>query len=173
MKHYLLEPEYKKSVAEYDVFEKTIDGHTYRVVHEEVFRSGSWIIHVPETEEEINEWLKDRGEDREDYDSVDDMQFAPPTDEDFHELNDYPNHEFLEMWDGCSGDWYLQDPKGEVDEDRAEEIIDMVTELWDDGYHENLEANGWESVDCFQQIHCEVTLTECDDSGYVFDEDGV
>ena len=58
MKHYLLEPEYKKSVAEYDVFEKTIDGHTYRVVHEEVFRSGSWVIHVPETEEEINEWLK-------------------------------------------------------------------------------------------------------------------
>ncbi len=55
MKHYLMEPKYKKSVAEYDVFQKEIDGVTYRVVKEEVYRWGSWIVNVPSTDEEIKE----------------------------------------------------------------------------------------------------------------------
>jgi len=47
MKHYLMEPKYKKSVAEYDVFQKEIDGVTYRVVKEEVYRWGSWVLMYP------------------------------------------------------------------------------------------------------------------------------
>ena len=52
-------------------------------------------------------------------------------------------------------------------------IIDLVMDIFSENYHEGLEDEGWENVDCFQQIHSEVTLSECDATGSVFDEDGV
>ena len=174
MKHYLMEPKNKKSVAEYDVFQKEIDGVTYRVVKEEVYRWGSWVVNVPSTDKEIKEWLDNRGETLEDmidcYESIEEFPFLPDLSDDFIELEDYDT-EFLEMWDGCSSDWYLQDPGGNISEDKSEEIIDLVMDIFSENYHEGLEDEGWENVDCFQQIHSEVTLKECDDTGSVFEED--
>ena len=174
MKHYLMEPKNKKACAEYDIFQKEIDGVTYCVVKEEVYRWGSWILHVPDTKQEIADWLEDMGETMESmidcYESVDKFPFVPDSSDDFIELADY-DAEFVEMWDGCSCDWYLQDPKGEIPEDKSEEIIDLVQDIFSENYHEGLEDEGWENVDCFQQIHSEVTLKECDDTGSVSEED--
>jgi hypothetical protein len=174
MKHYLMESKNKKACAEYDVFQKEIDGVTYRVVREEVYRWGYWVVNVPSTDDEIKEWLDNRGETMEDmidcYESVDEFPFMPDLTDDCIELEDYDT-EFLEMWDGCSTDWYLQDPAGNIPEDKSEEIIELVMDIFEEEYHEGLEDEGWENVDCFQQIHSEVTLKECDELGHVSDED--
>ena len=52
MKHYRMEPTYKKSVVENTTYSKGGVIATY----EEGYRWGQFVIHIPETEEEFEAW---------------------------------------------------------------------------------------------------------------------
>ena len=57
MKYYKLEPSVKKSVIEWHSFKrKDADGNTIFLRKELGWRYGSWLISVPETDEEIKEY---------------------------------------------------------------------------------------------------------------------
>src|SRR5210317_2006486 len=120
MKQLIIEPTYKKSVLEYQVWTKEIDGHNVRAVMELGWRWGSFYINIPDSEEEIIEWantiskqpsyyktvdevLNDYG-----YESVEELKssdiFLPSTDEEHIELDDYDT-EMIDCWDGCWEDW--------------------------------------------------------------------
>ena len=104
MKTYNVEPTYKKSVIEYNVWEKTLeDGSVVHATMELGWRWGEFTVYEPETEEEILQWANDRVGDPNyyeniqqvlddyGYDSVDEMEFIPNDSEvcNFHEMSDY------------------------------------------------------------------------------------
>jgi hypothetical protein len=64
MKHYRIEPTYKKSVLEFDIFKRhDEDGNLIFLRKELGWRWGSFLVRVPETEEEALEWVKEQGYD--------------------------------------------------------------------------------------------------------------
>src|SRR6056300_1124345 len=66
MKHYLLEPTYKKSVIEWTIFRRMDENNKPIFLRKELgWRWGSWLISVPETEEEAMEYIKSQ-----DYDNA-------------------------------------------------------------------------------------------------------
>ncbi len=141
MQYYKMEPTYKKSVVENTTFMKAIDGghkveggNTLWATLEVGWRWGSWVVSVPESEEEIMDFANNKvgslteGDSRyyktirevyDDYVSGDatllqqqiiDLQsaFLPDVSEacTFHEVDDY-DAEMEETWDGCWEDWTI------------------------------------------------------------------
>lgn len=171
MRHYLIEPTYKKSVVEYELF-KHDDG---RILTREVgWRWGSFIIHVPETEDELKEWANTKGfgtisDARDGYGLESNEPFPPETflpneSWDFIELDDY-DYEMVEMWDGCWEDWAINS------EEDTSELEEELSEAYFENSLEGLNELGWNEFAYFVEIHTSVTVKECDTSGKVLDDD--
>ena len=113
MKQYVIKPKSKKSVAEIQSFYKEIDGVQVWVNYEETWRWGSFLLGVPETEEEIKAYLEDQGVDTleelfEMYDvkTLEEILLPDPEDDHIMLTEDYGyDFELVETWDGC-GSWF-------------------------------------------------------------------
>lgn len=147
MKYYKLEPTYKKSLVEFYTFTRPLsdlkedhglheDAKAY-LVKEIGWRWGDFTIEVPETEEEINEWLEFRDDgqyetfydlavdygltetdeetgeevlpsDRSIVELIEEM-LLPDLDDDYIMISeDYPDAEMNSTWDGCWEDWSIR-----------------------------------------------------------------
>lgn len=192
MKNYLLEPTYKKSVVEYTLFKrKNEEGQLIFLRKELGWRWGSWMLSVPETEEEAYAYIKEQGYDNlldwaYDYghtvtndngDEVLDpdsnviemvaMQCLPSAADEFVDITeDYPNAEMIECWDGCWEFWDVFSYQVEdLDEDEVEAIKEEAEEAYDEEYEEGVEALGWEFVDTYFEMHCSPSIVRCNENG--------
>lgn len=195
MKHYRIEPTYKKSVIEIATFRRPLEELTgndedkgrWGYLRKELgWRWGSFMISVPDTEEEITEFLKERGE----YESVahyladywgdDDIitqspsleeYLLPSTEDAFVDLTEDYDAEMIDCWDGCWEDWGITVPGDDLE--NTEEMIEEIEEAYNEEYEEGVEALGWEFIDTFFEIHCNVTVVECDEHGQVEDVEAI
>lgn len=173
MKSYIIEPIYKKSIVEYTRFIKD----DLILIREDGWRWGSYVITLPSTEEEFQEWYTNAGFDSleevmETYSSVfEDETIAdkylaicgPNPDDESHDLDDY-ECDLIETNDGCWGSWSIDTRNGlELDEDEKDALIEEIEELYSEGYIEALEAEGWANVYSWTEIQCPITIKECTD----------
>ena len=181
MKQYRMEPTHKKCVIEYETFTKLIGGVKTYVIKEVDYRWGGWIINVPESKKEIREWCETvRGETLDEmleyHSTVKDIQFIPDTTMEWIDIDDYDT-EMLEMWDDCLCEWAVHqyEPQDLKDcelmsEEDLETLKDSIEELWEEDGSMGLENDGWESTGYSAQVHCSVTLEECDEYGRIDDD---
>jgi len=198
MKYFRIEPTYKKSVVEFTYFRRPLEELTnndedkgkFAFLHKELgWRWGSFMISVPDTQEEIDEYIEEEG-----YDSV--FEFAdahgcticvddkvilqenfsmadvllPSTNDEWIDLTeDYPNAEMLDCWDGCWEDWNIK-TNGPVLSD-VDEMMEEIEEAYNEEYEEGVEELGWEFLDNQFEIHCNVTVVECDEHGQVEEQE--
>lgn len=195
MKYYKLEPSYKKSVVELTIFKRPLQELTGDESHagkdafvrkELGWRWGDWLIRIPETEEEIAEYLEEKGLESldeaalyhgyftfnsetneeipdEDFDLRDVL--LPKETDDFVDITeDFEDAEMLSTWDGCWEDWSIYCPTVEVF-DHDESWIEAIEEAYDEEYEDGVEALGWQYVDTFFEMHCNPVITECDENG--------
>ena len=195
MKHFRIEPTYKKSVIELSTFRRPLEELTgndedkgkFAYLRKELgWRWGSFMISVPDTEEEIKEFLEERGsyesvaEYLADYHGEEDIivesttlqeYLLPSVDDDFVDLTEDYDAEMLDCWDGCWEDWDIitNGPKlADVDE-----MIEEIEEAYSEEYEEGVEALGWQFIDNFFEIHCNVTVTPCNEHGEVEEQEEV
>ena len=163
MKRFLIEPKMKKSVVEEQTFRKVEDGITFILNREMLWRTGSFVISVPETDEEIHNWLEERGWSQEDWDEgfVDEGSFLPDADDEAIELDDY-DFEMEHTWDGIYEDWTVT-ASPEVDEDVLEEMQEHAQEIYAEDYEESLYAEGWEEAGFCTCIYNGAVITEMED----------
>jgi len=193
MKYFLLEPTYKKSTVEKTFFRRELEpltgnpedaGKWAYVTKELGWRWGSFLISVPETEEEILEFVKSSG-----YDDVlswaidhgesitqGDEEVLPPNfslynylvpseDAEYVDVTeDYPEAEMYECWDGCWEDWEVSSTGTTPDVD-----IEEIEEAFSEDYEEGVEELGWTFVDMAFELHCNPKITPCDENGQVFE----
>jgi len=194
MKHFRIEPTRKKSVVEFTYFRRPLEELTnndedkgkFAFLHKELgWRWGSFMLSIPDTQEEIDEYIKEEG-----YDSVfefasaygwtdivndkeilsEDFSIAdvllPSTDDEWIDLTeDYPHAEMIDCWDGCWEDWNIK-TNGPVLSD-IDEMMEEIEEAYNEEYEEGVEELGWEFLDNQFEIHCNVTVVECDEYGQV------
>lgn len=193
MKYFLLEPTYKKSTVEKTFFRRELEpltgnpedaGKWAYVTKELGWRWGSFLISVPETEEEVLEFVKSSG-----YDDVlswaidhgesitqGDDEVLPPNfslynylvpseDAEYVDVTeDYPEAEMYECWDGCWEDWEVSSTGTTPDVD-----IEEIEEAFSEDYEEGVEELGWTFVDMAFELHCNPKITPCDENGQVFE----
>jgi len=169
MKYYDIEPTLKKCVVEYEVWvkddPKSDSGKIY-ATKEIGWRTGDFVILVPETEEEIRDWVSNH--ENWSYDEL--MQeikeggnpFLPSAEDDFIELDDY-DYQMNSTWDGCWEEWSVT-CVNMSDDERFElaEIIEVESEESGD-YIEWLYNNGWLEENFYTEIQCAVKITETND----------
>ena len=196
MKHYLLEPTYKKSVIEWTIFRRMDENNKPIFLRKELgWRWGSWLISVPETEEEAMEYIKsqdydnaldwaydygytvtdDNGDEVLDPDtSLVDMvatQLLPnEEDESVDITEDYGDAEMIECWDGCWEYWSVDSYLVELDEEDKETWIEEAEEAYEEMHEEGVESLGWEFIDTMFEFHCSPKITPCDEHGKIFEE---
>jgi hypothetical protein len=187
MKHFLMTPDYKKSMVEYTRFTKMIDGVNTHLVQEVGYRGGEILLHVPETLEEVHEWLFTREMTYED--AVESFgakpslwPFLPTSDMEYIDVDDYDN-EFMQAYDGCWSDWSINQYTSLPDisdkdhgikpmtVEEKDEMLESIYSIYDEGDLEAIEEDGWEISTCHWEIHCGVTLEECDERGNILDEE--
>jgi hypothetical protein len=173
MRQFKMEPTWKKSVVEYTQFFK--DG--VHLTREEGWRGATFLINIPETEEEFLEWCNEKG-----YETIEEVKewyshvfeneaivdkylaiCGPDLGDKNFEMDDY-DHEMVEMWDGCWADWTIA-THGEISltEEEKDELLERIEELYDEDHIEGLEQDGWEQTNYWVEIQCPVTLEECVD----------
>lgn len=166
MKYYSITPTVKKSVLEFESFRKEDKVNTGWIwaTKELGWRTGTFYINVPETDDEIDEWVKGREDvTREDIDEMLKEGHNPflPTDKmDFIDLQDY-DYEMDTTWDGCWETWEVVAYR--MSDDEREEVQEALEEGYDEDGWDYLEENNWESIDCYFEIHCPVVIEEIDD----------
>jgi hypothetical protein len=187
MKHYRVEPTYKKSVVEYDTFSRIDENGKKIFLQREVgWRWGSWLISVPETQEEIDEYLKSKGFDTiedfaqdcgrtyidEDGNEVMEVGFTlkdfllPDEDDDQIDMSeDYPDAELIETWDGCWEFWSVSSFQAEISEEQNELWSEEAEEAYNEDYEAGLEAIGWKPMFGGFQLQCCPSIVECDENG--------
>ena len=189
MKNFRIEPTYKKSVIEIATFRRPLEELTgndedkgrWGYLRKEIgWRSGQFMISVPDTEEEIKEFLEERGsyesvaEYLADYYGEEDIivesttlqeYLLPSEDDDFVDLTEDYDAEMLECWDGCWEDWGITVPGDDLE--NTEEMIEEIEEAYSEEYEEGVEALGWQFIDTFFEIHCNVTVAPCNEYGEV------
>jgi hypothetical protein len=183
MKFFRIEPTYKKSVIEWTIFKREVDGKPQFLRKELGWRWGEFLIRVPDTVDEKLEWAQGMGYDNvetclEEYYGLEDITedslleaLLPDTDDDYIELEDY-EHEMLSTWDGCWDDWSINLPGQDddvMDEEEKDSILEEVQIAYDEDYEEGVEALGWEFIECEYDITCNVTVQECDEYGEVLE----
>ena len=191
MQFYKMEPTYKKSVIENTTFKKDVDGghqsdggNTLWATLEVGWRWGSWLVSVPETEQEIMDFANNKmgalteGDDRY-YKSISEVYndycggdatllqqqvielqaaFLPDVSEacNFHEVDDY-DAEMIETWDGCWEDWSIrQFCQPDADGYLDEDELQAYLE----NVQEAWESDGYESVENldFLDVGCEFEI---------------
>ena len=195
MKHFRIEPTYKKSVIELSTFRRPLEELTgndedkgkFAYLRKELgWRWGSFMISVPDTEEEIKEFLEERGsyesvaEYLADYHGEEDIiiesttlqeYLLPSEDDDFVDLTEDYDAEMLDCWDGCWEDWGIAVPGDELED--TDDLIEEIEEAYSEEYEEGVEALGWQFIDNFFEIHCNVTVTPCNEHGEVEEQEEV
>lgn len=188
MKYYRIEPTYKKSVVEWTIFRREHNGTNQFLRKELGWRWGSFVIEVPDTDEEKLEWAKEKGYDSlqeclEDYYGHEDVEtdpnlsdyLLPDPEDDYVEITEDYNGQMIDCWDGCWDDWSISTPGADEDEEMDEEEQDAILEeaqiAYDEEYEEGVEALGWTFVDCQFDICCTTTAVECDEYGNVLEEE--
>ena len=176
MKYYRLEPTYKKSLVEFYTFTRPLsdlkedhglheDAKAY-LVKEIGWRWGDFTIEVPETDEEIAEWLefKDEGQYETFYDLAVDYgltetdeetgeevlpsdrsvveliegMLLPDLDDDYIMISeDYPDAQMNSTWDGCWEDWSIR--TGWTEDAPVLDDVDELIEEVDEAYAEEYE----------------------------------
>lgn len=181
MKYYRLEPSYKKSVVEIAIWKRTDENGNAIFLRKELgWRWGSFLISVPETDEEKLEFAQSKSED---FESVEQMMedwygyteedgmtledvLLPDTEDEFVDITeDYDHAEMLECWDGCWEDWTVTSHTVEIDEEQADIWREEAEEIYQEEYEEGVETLGWEFIDTIFEMHCSPVLTECDEYG--------
>ena len=189
MKYLRMEPAYKKSVIEDTYFQYDINGghrdggNTVWVTMETGWRWGTWLVSVPETEEEIIEFANSKiggdangdpyyknlqevyddyccDESEESDEQVIELidNFTPSTSEscDFHEIEDY-DAEMLETWDGCWCDFSVRQGCSEGDDEHlSEEELEAFRENVEEAWNED-GYEGIENLD-FMETGCEINI---------------
>jgi hypothetical protein len=195
MKHFRIEPTYKKSVIELSTFRRPLEEITgndedkgkFAYLRKELgWRWGSFMISVPDTEEEIAEFLEERGsyesvaEYLADYHGEEDIivesttlqeYLLPSEDDEFVDLTEDYDAEMLDCWDGCWEDWGITTNGPELED--TDDMIEEIEEAYSEEYEEGVEALGWQFLDNFYEIHCNVTVTPCDEYGEVEEQEEV
>ena len=170
MKYFILEPKWKKSVYEFDRYRKVADdGTAIYATRETCWRYGKWIVSVPETNKECDEYLENHSMDLEDYGGTYEElkeSLMPSEDEEtaFHEMDDY-DHEFIETWDGCSEDWsvHVWGPgKDTIDVTILQEEIE---ERWEDANWDGMYDLDYTEDGFWIEINCPIVLTPCSQNG--------
>ena len=176
MKYFKLEPTYKKSLVEFYTFSRPLsdlkEDHGLHkdakahLIKEIGWRWGDFTIEVPETDDEIAEWLefKDEGQydtfydlavdygltetdeetgeevlpsDRSVVELIQDM-LLPDLDDDYIMISeDYPDAQMNSTWDGCWEDWSIR--TGWTADSPVLENIDELIEEIDEAYAEEYE----------------------------------
>lgn len=129
---YLIEPEYKKSACEEQIWNNTLkNGKPVSVKVGNLYRWGSFYVELTEREKE--ELLK----------------------KDQVVLNDYEDFELIEMWDGGCDFWVNIVDEDDFTEEELEEINALLYSTEDDEDEddecydeEKMEINGWHETDC-------------------------
>jgi hypothetical protein len=196
MKYFRIEPTYKKSLVEHYVFRRPLsdltddgpEGNIATLTKEIGWRWGDFIATVPETEDEITEWLsyRDDGAYSNFYDlaidygltetdengeevlppskSIQEMiegLLLPDLDDDFVQITeDYPEAEMQSTWDGCWEDWTLNTGYKGPELENLESIIEEVEEAYCEDYEEGVEALGWVFGECEYEMHCRPMITQ-------------
>ena len=199
MKHYLIEPTYKKSLVEFTLFKrKNEEGKDIFLRKELGWRWGSFMISVPDTEEEAMEYLASEGYEGEDaflnwamdfgftvadattdvieppeesmFELIEQQLLPVETDEFVDIIEDYHHAEFIDAWDGCGEYWYVDSYLVELDEDEKEALVEEAEEAYEEMHEEGVESLGWEFVDTYFELHCSPKITPCDEHGKIFEE---
>ena len=195
MKHYLLEPTYKKSLVEYTIFRRLNENGDPIFLRKELgWRWGSFMISIPDTEEEAMEYLESKGYEGEDavlnwaidyghtlfdgetesldpdttlVEMVQSQMLPSETDEFVDITEDYEDAEMIDCWDGCWEFWSVDSYKVELDEEEKEAMVEEAEEAYAEEYEEAVEELGWEFVDTCFELHCSPKITPCDEHGQV------
>lgn len=198
MKHYIIEPTHKKSLVERTIFRRTNEeGEKIFLEKELGWRWGSFMISVPETEEEAMEYLKSKGYEGEDAflnwamdwghthaDAATDeievpdapmleliqSQMLPSEDDDFVEISeDYEDAEMIDCWDGCWEYWGVRSHQVDLSEEEQEAYVEEAEEAYAEENEDGVEELGWEWTNTFFELHCSPKITECDETGTPLD----
>lgn len=197
MKYFKVEPTYKKSVVEFDIFKRVDEnGHNVFLRKELGWRWGSFMVSVPETMEEAQEWVENQGyetfkdwagdyghleydeETQEyiedpniDYLELIEEQLLPKESDDFVDITEDYDMEMIDCWDGCWEDWTVNSYQTEIDDDLREEWIEAAEAAWEEDYQEGVEELGWEFVDNMFEMHCSPKIIPCDEHGHTDEEE--
>lgn len=193
MKYYRIEPTYKKSVVEFDIFKRhDEDGNLIFLRKELGWRWGSFLVSVPETEEESLEYIKEQGYDGDtaaldwamDYghtvtEGDDEVipsdtslvelvqeQLLPNETDDFVDITEDYDMEMLYCDDGCWEDWSVTSYVTDIDDEQQELWIEEAESAWDEDYQEGVEELGWEFVDNMFEMQCSPRIIPCDENGH-------
>lgn len=167
MKHYLIEPTYKKSIIETERFDR--QDNDQLLTMETGWRWGAFMIDVPETEEEIQTFLESRCYESlevflEDHGATSLSEvLLPSEDDETVDLSEDYDFDFLYTDDGCWTDFDIS--TNEMDDDEAHELSEQVGESFFEEGYTGLEEGGWESLGTDYYIDCPVTVVECDNNG--------
>tara|TARA_R110002074_G_scaffold292777_6_gene464485 strand:- start:19 stop:525 length:507 start_codon:yes stop_codon:yes gene_type:complete len=165
MQRYRITPQFKKSVVETEVYSKKgIDGKYIYAGKELGWRTGEFIITVPETDEEITQWVETMNNNGCHWTRPQVTQmlldglnpFLPSEDDTFVELDDY-DYEMESTWDGCWEDWNIE---GINDDAKCELLIEQITEGYNESYEDWMEENDWEFVSHTTELHCNPYIEE-------------
>ena len=194
MKYFTIEPTYKKSVVEITTFRRLDENGKQIVLHKEVgWRWGTFMVSMPDTEQEALDFIKSEGYDGDDavlnwaidygHTILDDSneevldpdttvlemvqsQMLPDEEDDFVDITeDYEHAEMLECWDGCWNDWTVSSHQAEMTEEEKEALVEEAENAYEEEYEEGVEELGWEYVGTYFEIHCSPKITECHDDG--------
>ena len=195
MKHYRIEPTYKKSVVEWTLFQRKDENGIVENLRKELgWRWGSWMVSIPETQEELDKWIENHSN----YDTIEDWaydyghadadddgnitidgdifeilndQLLPSEDEESVDITEDYDMEMLETWDGCWEYFHVDSWRKEIPEDEAEALVEEAQDAYEENCEEGVEELGWEYVDTYFEMHCSPRVMECDENGNVEEED--
>mmetsp|Transcript_23196 Transcript_23196/g.34594 ORF Transcript_23196/g.34594 Transcript_23196/m.34594 type:complete len:297 (-) Transcript_23196:89-979(-) len=187
MKIYNIEPTYKKSICEVELWRKSpdilpTDSDTYRfnwngpiLRRESWWRWGEWTIDIPETPEEIQEFLEDKGcatlEDYLEYHGAETIEevLLPDQDEDEHVLP--AEAECKYCWDGQGDEFTIEQTRDlNLSREDCERLEKEALRVYADEemFEEGLIQLGWDHYSTVYEIYCtlKVTLQESEDEKY-------
>ena len=181
MKTYHIEPTYKKSVCEVELWRKRediqeSDSSTWRynwngpILRKECWwRWADWTIDIPETEEEIQEFLSYKPfENLEAYldhhggETIEECLLGslPVDDDDSCCLPE--EAEMMSCWDGQGEEFKIQLTRDlEISEEDRQQMASEAEEAYngEDGlYEEGLENLGWEHYETFYEVYCKLKI---------------
>ena len=163
---YSIKPLHKKSIVEFNLYKREIDGVNYFMRKESTYRWGEFTIEVPEGDE-LTRFCLDRGynsweEMIEDYGyeettSVADF-FLPCADDDYHDMDDW-EAEVQDLDDECScffEVWTTDD--ADVPEDYLEALQESVEDIYEEEWDSGLEEAGWIYHGCSFEITSPISI---------------
>ena len=75
----------------------------------------------------------------------------------------------IDCWDGCWEDWDIVTGGPKLSD--VDEMMEEIEEAYNEEYEEGVEALGWQFMDNSFEIHCNVTVTPCNEYGEVDEEE--